>query len=99
MDDNTLINLVRMKFGATPIPANQAGHQHEKKGGPCSGCRNQQMLNYFNSLKSKLMYLNEGDRVLTNEGTGDIVFTGYGCAVQLDRGDYLPLTDVIARLK
>lgn len=88
-----------MEYGGTPIPANRAAHHHEKKGGRCSGCDNQKMLNYFNSLKSKLMYLNEGDRVLTAEGTGDIVFTGYGAVVQLDRGDSLPLTAVIARLK
>lgn len=73
-------------------------HTHEKKGGPCWVCDQKKMLNYFNSLKSKLMYLNEGDRVLTVEGTGDIVFTGYGNVVQLDRGDSLPVTAVIARL-
>ena len=88
-------------------------HTHEKKGGPCWACNQKKFadyystlvgakktqINYFNSLQSKLMYLNEGDRVLTAEGTGDIVFTGYGNVVQLDRGDTLPLTAVIARLK
>lgn len=99
MNDETFINLVRMEFGATPIPAERAAHHHEKKGGRCSGCENQKMLNYFNSLKSQLMYLNDGDRVLTSEGTGTIVFLGYGSAVELDRGDILPITAVIARIK
>jgi hypothetical protein len=44
------------------------------------------------------MYLNDGDRVLTNEGTGFILFTGYGSVVELDRGDTIPITAVIARL-
>jgi len=57
------------------------------------------VINIFHSLKSKLMYLNEGDRVLTAEGTGDIMLTDYGTVVLLDRGDTLPLTAVIARLQ
>lgn len=98
MNDETFVHLVRMEFGATPIPAERAAHYHQKKGGRCPGCLNQQMLNYFNSLKAQLMYLNDGDRVLTAEGTGTIVFLGYGSAVELDRGDKLPLTAVIARI-
>lgn len=98
MNDETLVNLVRMKYGATPIPADRAAHYHQKKGGRCPGCLNQQMLNYFNNLKSQLMYLNNGDRVLTSEGTGTILFTGYGSSVELDRGDRLPITAVIARI-
>lgn len=57
------------------------------------------MLNFFDSLQSKMMYLNEGDRVLTSLGTGFIIFNGYGTCVELDRGDILPIPAVIARMK
>jgi hypothetical protein len=56
----------------------------------------------FTSEKSKLMYLNDGDRVLTEKGTGFVEFTGYGSRVLLDSISdepvYLSLDEVVSKL-
>jgi hypothetical protein len=50
------------------------------------------------SLGANIDALAVGDRVLTIEGTGIVIGTAKPLYVELDRGDSLPLTAVVARL-
>lgn len=55
-------------------------------------------LQFFNSLQSKNRYLNDGDRVLTAQGTGFVRFDGYGSVVELDGGETAFIDAVVARI-